>query len=323
MTRFPHDQFAKDYLKELLTPLGQVETSRNVAGEVREIDVWFTPSSTPTVHTQTLGLLGRFATTTSIFEPFRNAVTASQIRSCMSKLFDVHADLERQAKRENTRINESDLPKLWILTPTASPLLLDGFGVIPERENCPPGVYLFSENFKTAIVAIHQLPRTPETLWLRILGKGTVQKQAINELTALPEGNQFRVNALELLYNLRVILDANQNLDEEDRELIMQLSPLYLERLDAAVQEGMQQGIQEGMQQGMQQGIQEGMQQGIQEGMQQGQRVVVENLLMVRFDTLDEELRGIVNPLLELPPEEFTSLLLQLSRDELLARFRK
>lgn len=43
MTVFPYDQFAKDYLKELLSPLGEVETSRNIAGEVREIDVWFAP----------------------------------------------------------------------------------------------------------------------------------------------------------------------------------------------------------------------------------------------------------------------------------------
>ncbi len=36
MTRFPHDQFAKQYLKELLSPLGEVETSRDIPGEVRE-----------------------------------------------------------------------------------------------------------------------------------------------------------------------------------------------------------------------------------------------------------------------------------------------
>ncbi|MFB2923361.1 MULTISPECIES: hypothetical protein [Aerosakkonema] len=303
MTRFPHDQFAKDYLKELLTPLGQVETNRNVAGEVREIDVWFTPSSTPSSEAQTLGLLGRFATKPAIFEPFRNAVTASQVRSCMGKLFDVHSDKERQMKKENVRLNEADLPKLWILSPTASPLLLEGFGAIPDLENWLPGVYLLPEYLKTAIVAIHQLPRTPETLWLRILGKGTVQKQAINELTALPEDNPLRVNALELLYNLRVILETNQNLEPEDRELIMELSPLYLERLDEATQQGIQQGVQRGI--------------------QQGERLVVENLLRVRFGNLDEELRVIIEPLLQLPPEEFSRLLLQLSKDELLDRFRR
>ncbi|MFB2833939.1 hypothetical protein [Floridanema evergladense] len=310
MTRFPHDQFAKEYLKELLTPLGQVETSRNVAGEVREIDVWFTPSSTLNTASETLGLLGRFATKPAIFEPFRNAVTASQVRSCMSKLFDVYADLERQAKRSNSRINDSELPNLWILTPTASPLLLDGCRAIPDLENWLPGIYFIPEYFKTAIVAIHQLPPTAETLWLRILGKGRTQTQAINELVALAEDNPLRINALELLYSLRVTLEANQNLDSEDRELIMELSPLYLERLDAAVQSGLEQGIERGIQQGIERGI------------QQGERLVVENMLRVRFGVLDQEMRSIIEPLLELPPEEFTRLLIELSRDELLDRFR-
>jgi flagellar biosynthesis/type III secretory pathway protein FliH len=109
------------------------------------------------------------------------------------------------------------------------------------------------------------------------------------------------------LYNLRVILEKNQNLDAEDRELIMELSPLYLERLNEATQQGIERGIQ----------------QGIKRGIQQGESIVVENLLRVRFGVLDEELQSIVAPLLELPPQEFTLLLLQLSRDELLARFSR
>ena len=162
---------------------------------------------------------------------------------------------------------------------------------------------------RTAIIAIHQLPRNPETLWLRILGKGTVQKQAIDELEALPQDNPIRANALKLLYNLQKNLGINQNLDEEDRKLIMRLAPLY------------QQDREQAIQQGMQQGIQQGVQQGVQQGMQQGERLVVENLLRVRFGDSDEELSAIIDPLLELPPEEFTPLLLQLSREELLARF--
>lgn len=134
-----------------------------------------------------------------------------------------------------------------------------------------------------------------------------MQTQAVNELTALAEDNPWRVNALELLYSLRVTLEANQNLDSEDRELVMELSPLYLERLDAAVQSGLAQGIQ----------------QGIERGIQQGERLVIENMLRVRFGVLDEELRAIIEPLLELPPEEFTGLLMQLSRDELLNRFSR
>jgi hypothetical protein len=35
MTRFIHDQFAKDYLEELLSSLGEVKSARVVRGEVQ------------------------------------------------------------------------------------------------------------------------------------------------------------------------------------------------------------------------------------------------------------------------------------------------
>jgi len=44
VTRLIHDQFAKEYLRELLSPLGIVETSKEVRPEVRQIDLLFTPS---------------------------------------------------------------------------------------------------------------------------------------------------------------------------------------------------------------------------------------------------------------------------------------
>ncbi|OUL29909.1 hypothetical protein BV378_05035 [Nostoc sp. RF31YmG] len=53
----------------------------------------------------------------------------------------------------------------------------------------------------------------------------------------------------------------------------------------------------------------------------QGERLVVENLLQVRFGSLDKELSAILELLLALPPQEFTPLLMQLSREELIARF--
>lgn len=58
-----------------------------------------------------------------------------------------------------------------------------------------------------------------------------------------------------------------------------------------------------------------------QEGIQAGCRTMIENLLRVRFGTLDEQLTAVVTAMLTLPPEESTALLLQLSRSELLTRF--
>jgi hypothetical protein len=294
MTRFPHDQFAKDFLDQLLSPIGNVETSRDIAGEVREVDVYFTPTSSPNDYLLSLGLLGRFATTSAVFEPFRNAVTPEQIRDCLAKLFDLHRELARRARRESTSINDSELPQLWILTPTASTRLLAGFGAVSNEQNWLSGLYFLPEYLKTALVVIHQLPRTPETLWLRLLGKGTVQQQAIQEITTLPEDSQFRESTLELLYNLQANLQANQDqkLDPEERELIMALAPLYRQQLDAALQRG------------------------IEQGMQQGQRLIIENLLQTRLGQLTPTLTALITPLSALPPQQLTPFLLQLSQLE-------
>jgi hypothetical protein len=41
MTRFVHDQFAKDYLEELLKPYGEVKSSEKVSGQIKEIDLLY------------------------------------------------------------------------------------------------------------------------------------------------------------------------------------------------------------------------------------------------------------------------------------------
>jgi hypothetical protein len=54
---------------------------------------------------------------------------------------------------------------------------------------------------------------------------------------------------------------------------------------------------------------------------EEGQREIIENILKVRFGALDEQLASIVAHLLTLSPEEYTRLLLELSREDLLIRF--
>ena len=100
--------------------LGSVQVPRRVAGEVREVDVWFSPDLPPLTEASKLGLLGRFATTPAIFEPFRNAATATEICNCLLKLLEIRGEFEREANRNQQRLEESNLPKLWILSPTAS-----------------------------------------------------------------------------------------------------------------------------------------------------------------------------------------------------------
>jgi hypothetical protein len=168
----------------------------------------------------------------------------------------VRSALQREANRNKTSIQNIEVPQLWILTPTASSTILSGFGAT-QKPDWVAGVYFLPEYLRTVIVALHQLPCTQETLWLRVLGRGTVQKQAIDELAALPANHPFRKVTLELLYNLQKNLNINQQIETDDRELVMRLAPLYQEDREKARQEGQQLGKQQGKQEGQQLGEQQ------------------------------------------------------------------
>jgi hypothetical protein len=210
--------------------------------------------------------------------------------------------------------NGSDeLPFLWILSPTASEAILNRFRAFPDEDNWGKGVYLFGDLWRGAIIVIHQLPDdTEETLWLRLLGRGEVQRKAIDQLEALPPDNPLRSKALNLLSSLRITLELKEDIDEEDRGLIMRLSPIYLQRLAEAEQKERDETTV----------LYEQRLAEVEQTVSQRERqTVIENLLRARFGSLDDSLRGAIEALLILSPEEFTPLLLELSREELLTRF--
>jgi hypothetical protein len=125
------------------------------------------------------------------------------------------------------------------------------------------------------------------------MGRGSVQTRAIAELIALPRNHPFKSHDLERLAVLRVNLGLRQNLNKNDQELVMNLSPAYLEWREATRQEGRQEERQEATQ----------------------------GLLKAKFGELDRALEQVVMPLTQLSAEERSRLILQSSREDLLAWF--
>lgn len=251
MSQFPHDEFVKEYIPELIKDHGFANSGENVVAQRREIDVFFQPTTQVPTTPDTLGLLGKLAQRTCLFEVFRNPVEPHQIRECMGKLFDVESAIRREKRKNQDKIS-SEEPFLWILTPTLSAEKLELFGA-KNKSGWQKGVYFLPEGLKTGIVVIHQLPVNKDTLWLRVLGKGKVQENAIEEVKSLPKDHPHRDNVLELIGNLFAMLEINkkqeENLAQEDQELIMKLSPIYVERLAEREQMGLEKGVQQGLQQ--------------------------------------------------------------------------
>jgi hypothetical protein len=188
---------------------------------------------------------------------------------------------------------------LWIVTTSISDALRNRFGAQMKPSNgwCA-GVFWLKEGFHTAIVAINQLPPTPETLWLRLLGRGATLTQAISELQAFPKLHPLRRKVLALLAARQRAIETQKQLSTDDKEWLMQL-PDFVKLQEEMLLEKHQQGIL------------------------QGQRQWVETLLKSRFGTLDNTLAKVVEPLLGLSPEEAARWLLELSRAELVVKFGK
>lgn len=313
MTQSPHNQFATDYLNQVLSPIGLVKTRYEIPEPVQEIDIYFTPNTTANDDLLSLGLLGRFAQTPALFEPFGDAVTPDQIRDCLSKLFHLHVKLDQRAKQENRSLNEEELPRLWILIPTASASLLEGFAALPDEQNWLSGIYFMPEFYYTAIVVIDQLPPTPETRWLRLLGTGQVKQQAIDELSALPNdrpktiqrGMRQGIQAGQRLIINNVLRTRLGDLTPTLAALVTPLSALPPQELTPFV-------------------LKFSQLENNAAGSQQAQHFIVENLLKIRFGELDAQLLVRVTPILKLSPQElsqYLSQLSQISRDQLLERF--
>ena len=136
---------------------------------------------------------------------------------------------------------------------------------------------------------------------MRVLGRGKVQRQAVEELEALSENSPFLTNIIQLVHDLIAVLSARQekehDIDKDDQELIMKLSEMYEQQL-AEIKK-----------------------QEREEGVLRERRAMIESILQVRFGELDSELATIIDQVIAMTREEFTPLLLQLSREELLARF--
>ena len=259
MSQFPHDEFAKEYLPELYQEYGIVTPSADVMSEKREIDVLFTPTKPVPTTPETLGLLGKLAQTTCLLEVYRNPVNSEQIMDCIGKLITVRNNQVKTAKKEKQ--NPSQWAFLWIITPTISEKILTEFNAI-SRENWEKGIYFLPQGLHSGIVAIHQLPKDKNTLWLRILGKGTTQIDAIEELKALPINNPYRETILELVYGLLDKLEAKQRqkqgLIKEDETLIMSLRQIYRDKMAEVERQGLQQGLKQGLKQGKIEGKLEG-----------------------------------------------------------------
>ena len=155
----PFDQFNKRLFQELLSPFGQVIPNLAVLGSERTIDIFFAPHPGAILNETELGTLAKMVRNPALLEPFRSALTDRDLETCTIKLFTLTAELPQ----DYPQIPITAPPYLWILAAEVSDRLLKDF----KAELDPTlgeGFYLCGKGWRTTIVAIDELPNTPEAL---------------------------------------------------------------------------------------------------------------------------------------------------------------
>jgi hypothetical protein len=148
------------------------------------------------------------------------------IRGTREKVFQLEAELVRDAKRKKQKFPRRDRPFAWVLSPTFSKRQQKTFHIV-EKKAWGPGIYFLAAPDRTAVVAIHQLPKTIDTLFLRLLGRDKVQADAVAELIALPPDHPYRAATLHHISRLRINLQIRQNKTKDLRGIMINLAPAY------------------------------------------------------------------------------------------------
>jgi hypothetical protein len=79
-----------------------------------------------------------------LIEPFCNAVSIAEIGNCKTKSTILGHNLVRQAKKAKRKFRYADRPFLWIISPTVSSFIYQGF-CSHEHPHWGPGIY-FCQN---------------------------------------------------------------------------------------------------------------------------------------------------------------------------------
>ena len=212
-TRF--DQFGKQMVRSAVASRGAVETDAEVPADTRRIDLWFMPDPAGEPVPAYLGLLGRITAGPSTLEFFHNTPSGDDLADCLIKYGQFCHYL-------SLRKPPPPIPTQWVISSGCPKGGIEGLR-LHRLEGWPPGIYEGPPLLWTRLVVVSELPVTPDTLLLRLLGAGQVLKQAIAELKALRAEDPGRSLALPLLVRLRLEIptDPAQRTDD-DQEFLMQ-----------------------------------------------------------------------------------------------------
>ena len=191
-----------------------------VTTEAQQVDVYNVPDPNRDDVRAEMGLLGELSAVNSMFEAFQNTPNLSIFRDCVRKQLtlyhrllldaglDPKPDDPEEEKLELARV-KVPFPMLVIICTGRPNTVIADYSCTPRS----PGVFHGVPGMSLRIVVLSEVPRTRETLLLRLMGRRKVLRDAIIDLAALPDDALEKQIAERFLVMFQIVRTPNEEDD--------------------------------------------------------------------------------------------------------------
>jgi hypothetical protein len=216
MPQYYKDAFAKEHARIIGEGLGEFDNNLSISTETLDFDVLFAPNAEFLAQDDlALDLYCRLLKTDPVvnLEFFSGALRPENLRECrirtnldwvkqknnydnLKKKIGATKN-ESEVKRLAAKLIEPKLKFCWIIIALTSTKTLESYQCKPHP-SWGKGVYLLPEVERMGAIIIPELEKSPDTLWLRTLGKEKVLKEAFVETIKLPPDHPKRNAIIDL-----------------------------------------------------------------------------------------------------------------------------
>ena len=251
MTRTPFDRFAKALVIGHESPFGRAESELELPGDSQFADLAWTPDP-KRLPRRPRDALDRMARVASLWEFFHQPPSIETLLACVQKLLAWFARRSADARKRSRK--PPPVPLLWVVSAGVPRRLLAGVAFEAMRA-WPSGFYADRVSGHVRIVVVSQLPRTRDTLLLRLMGAGRTLLDAIADLEALPDDAPERILALPHLVQLRIEPASTEHRTMNRKQFLKATDGLAREYEQMIEARGVKRGIEQGIERGIERGI--------------------------------------------------------------------
>lgn len=128
-------------------------------------------------------------------------------------------------------------------------------GGCTSMQGWPDGFYTLAEMWSSHIVVVSELPKTPDTLALRLMGKGQVLEEAMQKVRARRQESFVWEEIARHIVDVSHQSEPSWSDDRYWEEFVMHTQKMMRQIEEEARKEGRKEGRQEGREEGRQEGL--------------------------------------------------------------------